>query len=176
MYSTNALFLLVTEADLTPIIQAITPEGNAIVRGLRNSAALELTLQLQHGSSFPAVDSPRTNYNLTVLLSAHTQPDLTCQGAWEECHAMPVVALWTEEVLQSGINTTISPNVTFSGILDVLVTPEQCHEVQYICVLLAEGSGASYLELNSRDNLQCQNISPMFLCKPGIVPGMRVIK
>ncbi len=122
---------------------------------------------MQRGSSFPAVDSLGTNYNLTVLLSADAEPDLSCQGTWEDCHAMPVVAVWTEDILQSGINTTISPNVTFSGVLDILVTPEQCHEVQYLCVLLAEGFNSSYLELNSTDNLQCQNISPIILCKPG---------
>ncbi len=160
-------YIAFTEADLLPTIQSITPTDNVIVRAVATSADVFISVELQEGSSFPGVSSLNKNFNISFVLSKTSTPGLGCQGSWENCEFMPLPSVISEEILQSGINTTNSANLTFVATLNLLVPPEHCSSVQYLCIHLTEGFNSSYIELNSTDNLHCQNVSSLLLCKPG---------
>ncbi len=119
------------------------------------------------GVSFPPVEYPRTNIDLTMLLSNYDQPDLNCHGEWKQCYTLSLNNTSDALIPQSGINTTVSRNVTFLVSLDVLFSPEECFDIKYLCVHLVLGYDSSYIELDPSNNLYCQDVTSSILCKPG---------
>ncbi len=149
------------------MIQSLTPADSIIVRAVPTTADVLITVELQEGSSFPNVESPNINLNVSFMLSKTSTPDPDCMGPWEECEFMTVSSVTQEEILLSGMNKTVSTNLTFVTSLNLLVPPEYCSSIQYMCVHLTEGFNSSYTELNSTDNLHCHNVSSLLLCRPG---------
>ncbi len=139
-----------------------------MVRGVRNpNVQITVTVELLEGVGFPPVEYPRRNIDLTMLLSKDDQPDLNCHGDWKQCYSLSVNNTSDALIPQSGINTTVSRNVTFPISLDVLFSPEECLDIKYLCVHLVLGYDSSYTELNPSNNFYCQDVTSSILCKPG---------
>lgn len=62
-------------------------------------------------------------------------------------------------------------SVTLEGATDVMVNAGTCTQVQYACVSLAEGSGASYRDADSSDasNVACALVTDILTCFPGLL-------
>ncbi len=139
-----------------------------MVRIVRNNnVQLTVIVELLEGSSFPAVEYPGSNINFTFLLSKHDQPDFNCEGSWEECSFMSLNNTPEAVMLRSGINTTVSPNITIPIVLDVLFSYEECLGIKYLCVHLEVGYNSSYIELDPSNNVHCHDVASSILCKPG---------
>ncbi len=154
-------------ADLLANVQSIIPANNTLARGVRTLVDVTLAMKVIEGWSIPEVGDPRTNFNLTIMLSQDEAPDVLCQGTFEDCGFMLVDVVLDANIPQSGINKTATGNMTFSVELDVLVTADDCDLIHYFCVNITEGHNASFVEWNVTNNLQCQDISSVLLCKPG---------
>ncbi len=160
------------EADLQPSIQFEASADNLMVRSVRNpNVRVAVTVELLEGSSFPAVEHPWTNFDFNFLLSKHDQPDFSCRGSWKECDFVLLNNTPDALLIASGINTTVSPNITVPVALDVLFAPEECVDIKYLCVRLYVGYNSSYIELNGWNNVHCQNVTPSIMCKPGEIFG-----
>ena len=161
-------FFCTIGADLQPSFQFEASANNLLVRGVRNpNVQITVTVELMEGVSFPPVEYPRRNIDLTMLLSKDNQPDLNCHGDWKQCYSLSVNNTSDASIPQSGINTTVSRNVTFPISLDVLFSPEECFDIKFLCVHLGLGYDFSYIEIDPSNNLHCQDVASSILCKPG---------
>ena len=163
------LFVLCSiEADLRPSIQLEASANNLMVRGIRNpDVQIAVTVELVEGASFPSVEYPRTNIDLNILLSKDNLPDFSCRGEWKNCYSLSLNKTSDDLIPLSGINRTVSRNLTFPVSLDVLFSPEECFDLKYLCVHLGAGYNSSYIELDPSNNFHCHDVAFSIMCKPG---------
>ncbi len=112
-----------------------------------------------------AVTGSDVNYALQLQLS-----DVDMSVAADTLGLTAVTPSMATADLQLALSAGGSHQETMSGTASLTVPAAQCTAVQYVCVVLSEGVGASYTDADnsSVSNVMCEDISARKSCAPGI--------
>ena len=151
-----------------PSVSLITENsGSFFIKGETETFNVAVTLQndagFGSGNNIPAASGSNSNFAFTVHLS-----DVDLSGGGVDTLSISS-SLVTSDDLQQSLDASTS--VMLSGTAD-LTTPTNsldCENTQYLCVSVAVGLGALYLDVDNSpsSNVVCNDISSLKTCDPG---------
>lgn len=71
----------------------------------------------------------------------------------------------TPAKLQQALATSASDTISITA--DVTIPQSDCENIHFLCVILSEGTGASFHDADSSNNIRCKNIDAQKGCDPG---------
>ncbi len=136
--------------------------SSTLVRQVTTSSTVLLQLHHKDGSPIPDVKHPDYNFRVHFFLS-NTDVRLSGLGTiHEDIVVMLNKETWQNDGLQYNETKSINVNVQFS------IPQDYCLYATFICVNVTAGHSASYIEIDSTNNIACHGSSSHILCQPGM--------
>ena len=156
-------FFLYPDPAVTMISET---SGSFFIKGDTKSYSLDITLEnvaaVASGNNIPAAPGSNNNFVFTAHLS-----DVDLSGAGTDTLSISAALVSSDDLLQS---LEASTSVMISGTADLMTpsTSVQCTNAQYLCVTVAVGSGALYMDVDTSagSNTVCSDISSVKTCDP----------
>lgn len=148
-----------------PAVVDFTETSGAIfVAGDETITELQVTLAnlapTAVGSDIRPVSDSDVNYHFTVYISDVDMSQSSDTLALTYSTQFPLTGL------QKGVDAQYA--ITLTGSCTLTFPDAACSVASYICLLLSEGLGASYVDSVTGNNIHCLDISSRKSCHPGL--------